>query len=415
MIDKSADTIRITPADGSWTATHGSQRFGGPEEIRVGEQVVLEHVDFYIDDVAGDAAVVDRVRAFRKGGSAIVISEGFFPYGVQPRFTQTCRYAANHVRVTFDLQWPRGGVVGRHLGVGGARLPGAWARYRCVPPALHLAHETKSRQHALAEPAAPGTMAGHWHRPPLALVFEGQDGTTCEIGTGNDIWRWENGLGYGIESGSFKIMHEPGGLRLIREPLMCCEPFEPKPRTYRFTWYAAWRGKRPAAADPVPGSTVGMPLDIDVHHGIRNVDPSRPLLLDFAQIPWPKRWQRAGSPAAFARDQRRGEPCWQSAGVQKLARRVIRQLAARRSPGRLVIRGVAPGVCWDPRHLDRKRPDGIAHWDLVSILDYAVWARAQLGPAWEIEIEPGKFGDLPSVTGLFSNNGFESNLALDRS
>ena len=84
-------------------------------------------------------------------------------------------------------------------------------------------------------------MLGHWHRPPLSVVFKRPNGTAIEVGTGSDIWRWEENLGYAPESGSYKIILTKDGLQFIREPLACCENFAPELRPYRFSWFIAWR------------------------------------------------------------------------------------------------------------------------------------------------------------------------------
>jgi len=413
MIERDKDRIRIAHPDGAWEAEHEAERFGGPALIRVNGTPVLEACRFYVDDITDESAVVKKNRAFRKAGTATVVSRGYLPFGREAGFIQTCRYAANHVRVTFDLHWPRGAVIRRHLGVGGLFLPGKWKRCFCVPPALHIADGAKPAWQEIPEPGEAPLMVGHWHRPPLALVFERDDGVAVEIGTGSDLWRWEYALGVGPESGSYKAMLEQDGLRLIREPLMCCAEFAPAPREYRFTWYAAWR------VPPAP-SPPDFPPGTDVKFGERqegasdseagatapdNADgPS--FALDPRRMPCPSAWRRAGSPMGYVRDERTPCPCWQSAGVQKTARRVIRQLAARPS-GWLTVRGLAPGVCWDPAHLDRKNRNGMGHWDVNAILDFAVWTRQQLGPEWRVRTDSPELNELPSLAGLFSRNGFE--------
>jgi hypothetical protein len=47
------------------------------------------------------------------------------------------------------------------------------------------------------------------------------------------------------------------------------------------------------------------------------------------------------------------------------------------------------------------------HWDITAIMDFASWARQQLGAEWEIVAESPLAGQLPSVNGLFRLNGFE--------
>ncbi len=412
MIERTDSIVKLGHPDGSWQATHDLSRFGGPHELHVAGTCVLESAHFHIDDFVDDSAVVTKARAFRKGGAGMVTSSAYLPFGGEPAFSQTCRYAANHARITFDLQWRAGSAVKRHLGLGGVFLPGAWKRVFCVPPVTHLAAGVQPGWHDL--PNAPGApdMLGHWHRPPLALVFEREDGLLLEVGTGTDVWRWEHCLGCGPEQASYKVMRQADGLRLVREPLMCCESFAPKARAYRFTWHLAWaaarRGRRHSAGARM--------LSIDAERGVSASDlediqtskKDAAVALDFAGIQWPAAAQRAPTQLGFVRDELDAAPCWQAPVPQRLARHVIRQLSATSAVRTLVVHGMEPGVCWCPAHLGRTRRDGLAHWDINAILDLAVWVRRQLGDECEIRADTGAWGVLPSLAGLFGRNGFDA-------
>ena len=113
MIERDVDTITLTHPDATWSAVHRTDSCAGPAQIRVGAVPVLRDCAFYVDDLHADAAVVTQLRAFRRGGTAVVASAGHFPIGAELAFRQTCRYAANHVRVTFDLRWRRGASANR--------------------------------------------------------------------------------------------------------------------------------------------------------------------------------------------------------------------------------------------------------------------------------------------------------------
>ena len=262
------------------------------------------------------------------------------------------------------------------------------------------------------DPAAPAPlMIGHWHRPPLALVFERADGSAVEVGTGDDLWRWEQSLGYGVEAGSYKVTREDGGIRLLREPLMCCEPFTPKPRDYRFTWYAAWRAPG-ATAPPALPPAVALRFDRQLNlmreaAGLGTGAAPLSLAVDVGGLAWPENCRRSCSAVAFAQGDRAEAPCWECASTQNALRRVIRQLAAARRPGSLTVRGATPWICWDPAHLERRGHDALTHWDMIGLLDFSVWARQQLGLAWDIRAVPDRLAELPSLACLFGPNGFE--------
>jgi len=289
-----------------------------------------------------------------------------------------------------DIQWPRDTVVRRHFGIGGLVLPGEWKRFFCIPPAMHLGDGMAARWEAVpAAPAVGEVMIGHWHRPPLALVFERSDGTAVEVGTGSDLWRWEHALGAGSEAGSYKVMLRGDGIRLVREPLMCCSAHTPEARPYRFSWYMAWRGSKGQR------KKTGMPkaerrlFALTANGELLGGDEAAPgfpvgragecVVMDAGGCVWPQEWCRAASIADFIRGKRSDVPCWHAGGVQKAARRAIRHLRAGSAEGWLLLHGVSPGVCWGPQHLGRSSENGLAHWDINALLDFAVWARRQLG------------------------------------
>ena len=411
MIEFDTTDIDILYCDGSWVATHDESRCDGPAVIELHGQPIATDHSFYVDDLQAEAAIMERFRAFRKAGAAVVQSGGHFPFGAESAFSQTCRYAANHVRVTADLRWKRGDRLKRHLGVGGLFLPGDWRRYFCVPPGLHLAEGVSPAWH----PVPPGDprpqMVGHWHRPPLSLTFERVDGVRVEIGTGDDLWRWERNLGFGPESGSYKIVSEPEGVRLIREPLMTCEEVVPKPRDYRFTSYLAWWSPQDEAvpdisvASPVSLTQQGEALLPDMASGSV---PS--LTLDLGAMPIPDTCLRVDSPADQVSGKPGGAPCWHCKPVQKNARRIIRRIASLGSVGALRISGLTPGPCWDPRHLGRPHERELLHWDMCAILDFAEWTRQQLGPDWAIAVESAGWSESAAMRGLMRENGFRTDL-----
>lgn len=405
MIERDDDGIVLQHPEG-WQARHGLERGGGPDEVRLNGTPILQDCGFHFDEIPDRSAVPRRIRDFRKGGAGVVAVEGYFPFGSEIRFKQTCRYAANHVRVSFDLNWPRRAVVRRHFGLGGMFLPGEWTRLFCVPPALHWAEGVTPWDRAVPPYQGTSQMIAHWHRPPAAMVFTRADGVRVEIGTGFDIWRWEHCLGYGPESGSYKVFVEEGGIRLVREPLMCCEQFEPPARPYRFTWYAAWDcGVRKSEAVEMPAASSRVALDSPAEQ--LSDERGGEMCVDVSREEWSPEHCRTPDPAALVRQRVLEAACWQSSGPQQRFRTFVRRLHAAESPAGLTVLGLQPGCCWHGSHVNQgSKP--IPHWDLPALLDLAVWTRQQLGAACAICCEPVGIGrELPSMTGLFGRNGFE--------
>ncbi len=412
MITRNDDIFSIIPDSGAWEALHDANRLSGPRSFRLGGRELWTDVQDSVNGMPLAGAVVKGAKAGTSAGCAVVKSSGYFPFGNQIALAQQSVYAANHALFTADLDWPAKTVVRRHLGLGAVRAPGAWTRFFCVPPAQHQAEGRAPCWQDIPTAAAGGDgkplMIGHWHRPPLALVLENADGLRLEFGTGTDLWRWEQSLGYGPESGSYKLLLDAGGITYVREPLMCCAEFAPAPRAYRFTWYAAWEKKHA----PPPETPEGLkPVAPDAHGNLdKDALPSDglPVLLDFGLMPVQDGWKRAAQPLEMAREPRRGAPCWECESVQKRARNAIRQLRTLRpGGGTLIVRGATPGICWDASHPGKRSGSLLAHWDINALFDFSEWTRKQLGDAWEIRAESaGPWAELPSVRGLFAPSGF---------
>ena len=407
MIELEQECIRVAPASGLWEAAHDAER-GGLQSLSVRGDELVGECAFYIDDVTLSSAAIEDVRSSVRAGIASVESRGHFPFGNETRFTQVWRYAANHVRITCDLSWPRVAELNRRLSVGGLFLPGEWKRYYCLPPALHVASGWSGGWCEIPPPGEGPMMIGHWHRPPLALVFEREDGKRLEVGTGSDLWRWEACMGAPPENASYKIMLGREGIRVVREPLMCSLPFVPRQRTYRWTWHLAWDAPPERLARP-DHRHKGRTVTQDKGRKVVLPPPGerQALCLDFGEVPWPESSLRVPGMPAYIRGEREPVPCWRSNATQKLARSLVRQLEAQCDPTRLIVQGLGPSPCWDSSHVQRRNRDGRVHWDLSRIMDFSVWTRQRLGPAWEIQLTGCRAArDLPSLNGLFAPSGF---------
>ena len=410
MIKHSEISYEVIPSDEAWRAVHTNDPYASPASLEFGGREILKDCRFYLDALGSERAPLGKTKGYRKGGAAVVEEHGHLPFGNQLRFVHTTRYASNHMRVTADFNWPRDTMVERHFGLDGLFLPGQWTEYAVIPPVLHLEEGVEPTTVAISAPADKPVMAGHWHRPPLSLVFRDASGLEVEIGTGMDIWRWEQCFGAGPENGSFKIMTEADGVRLIREPLMCCSPFVPDARQYRFKWYGAWREATQNSPLPKNPQVLKFEQNGEIDWAGWNISPEAPWLLDFRDVNWPEAATRDGEALTPGSD---AGVCWQSSAVNRMARRIFRQIAGRKSSGTLLVRGLNVGWCRNASHLERGGEDKVLrHWDIDGVLDLGVWARQQLGPDWDIRIAPETALSLPVLGGLFQENGFETEAVL---
>jgi hypothetical protein len=403
------DSVReIAPADGLWKARHDRARVDGPVEITCAGDCLVRDVTFRLDDFGADLLLSDRFRDFHKGGTSVVEVSGHYPFGAEVAMTQTFRYGARHLRVVSDLSVKKGATIRRQVGLGSLFLPGPWRRLYCIPPCQDLAEGKAAGWLDLPATAQGSATIARWRRAPLALLFERPNGARLEVGTGADLWRWDGHLGCGSGTASFTVLAENDGLRVQREPLLTDIEVQPQPRVYRWTWYLAWQPagyQAPIHEGPAPVPVRFTDQGEALVREAAGAAPCPALLLDLTHWPCLAQRRRAASPAALRRNERCPSPCWESAGVQKALRRVIRQVAALGPQGILTWRGLYPGPCWDPTHCDRQG-EPLPHWDLDALLGLSTWGRQQLGPGWQVQVEPPDGEILPSLTGLFAPTGF---------
>lgn len=413
MIKYTDSAVVLGHDDGLWTAEHSPEVGSGPLSICLLDDTLVKDCGFHIDDLTPDCAVLDKFRAYHRGGAAVVETKGVFPFGNEIRFSQVCRYAANHARFTFDFNWPKNTEVKRHLGLGNLFLPGEWRRLLILPPAPPLGSAPKPAWREIPPASEENMMLGHWHSPPLAVVFERPDGTRLEVGTGSDIWRWQNSFGAGPENGSYKIILEKDGIRFIREPLMCCAPFTPPARQVRFTWYMAWYGKSFAASKSTRADS---PLSLDKSKKLalpETLEANQAFSIDLAALVVPAAMRKSLSAADFIRGKTSGTACWENNAANKMVRAFIRQLAAKYDGGELRLKGLLPQLCFVPGHVDRKAENGIVHWDMGAILDLTTWIRRTLGDAWTLRLENRLVESLPSLRGIELANGFDPDAVIE--
>ena len=304
-----------------------------------------------------------------------------------------------------------GETISRHFSVGSFLLPGKWESMFVVPAAQHLVDGGKPYERQLPKWDGKDIMLGHWHRPPLSLVFKRKSGVRLEVGTGSDVFRWEQNMGYHPEHGSYKVTLTQAGLEVLREPLACCEDFVPEGRPFRYTWHLAW-DKAGVRSTPPEHEVVKAQVARNGHDlewekvkkafaAPRTDDKPRFLLVDIMDFLWEDTCKRCPSPQAFAAELVAPEPCWMTSPVEKKLKNLIRKLVEIPGVGGLIFRNVSPGICYHPSHVDKKNPMGVAHWDMGGMMDFAAWARQACRDKFEVYSEAAEGWDTPAMNTLF--------------
>ncbi|NMA42358.1 MAG: hypothetical protein GX946_03150 [Oligosphaeraceae bacterium] len=390
----SQNSYDIAHPEADWSAEHEHSYAGGLLHLSAHGNILLSNFHCRYDDMDSSTMTVDKSRCFRKSGAAVCLNESHTPYGGLS-FKQSLRYTANYIRVTHDLNWPKQSELRRSLEIGSAQLPGHWHKMLLfdIGTPGYCEHEL-----------LPGTELC-LDSLPLAMVFYNQQGQALEIGSGNDLWRWQKGLQFseGQANGKIVIKITEEALQLQRKVSLNQgeTALLPLAREYRFTSYIAW--SCPTLGTKLPAELQFCRPKMEPGKGLKMQDlsqcGSKPAIsLDFSQLLLPRQAARNLSEGL----------CWESKITQKFARRIIRQLADLAEEGYLLIEtGIFPGLCQDPVHCSRKEP--ALHWDLVAILDFCSWMRQKMGEGWRIKVQvPEPWCKLPSMSCLGAINGFRN-------
>ena len=366
----------------TWQARHGVDRPVGPDCLDAAGAPLVADMTIAIDDMADSLSVVDGVRLHQRGGEAIVRGTGHLPFGSEPRIVWASRYTDGCARFTVDLAVPRGTVLGSSLQLGSCRLPGDWLRVSV--------HGTDG---SVTELDLSDAALVTWEQPviPLLMVFTRADGMQLEVGSGGDVWRWQQGLLGSANRGRISLDRQEDGWLLGRHVTAVDEDTTPDARTYRITHYLAWNRPPATAAPAVDGIVATWRPNGDLAlRQLTDLAPGQALIIDMASLDLHEN---------LLRDQAPGGPCLASSRVQKRLKRIVRQIAnLERQDFPIRFRHLTAGLCGVGRHIDR---NGVRlHSDVGGLLDIATWLRGQLGPERDIAID-APAADRPLMHVLF--------------
>ena len=381
----------ISEKDNVWNARHASGRCGGPRQIEVNGTAILKDLKCAIDGQSDDMLHCKKAHLFHKAGQTIFQCDGTFKGG--QTYAQSCRYAGNSVRITWDLNWPKDTPVTSSVEIGSAVLPGEWRQVYAInaEPVPGLPYP------GLWKTLTPGEIL-FFDKLPASLVFERNDGVRLEYSLGFDLWRWNYGLG--VEGAStLTVQVGMDGITLTRRvaQTQAEEGVLPEAREYRFmaiiSW--SWPGMKPLAEI---SDAQELPL-LDNNQGFdMRQFKNAPVCLDYAKLPCIEGAMRTGYEASSK------APCLETSQAISLLKRCVRQLSETGKEGTLVIRNLEPGFCNAGNHVSKKGDR--LHWDLYDILTFASWAKNCLGEGWLLACPQNTWHDLPSLAGLHLPNGY---------
>ena len=381
MINKEEDKFTVIDDSGKWVAEHPPTGIHGPLKISYKNDTVLSDCIGYCGTKKETQAIARKTKDYHKGGTSVVETEGFMAFeDGKVNYKHSYKYSNKRVKVVSDVAFLGNTPINRHFGLGSLFLPGKWKNIYIIPAADLVSHGAQEKLISVPDYKGANIMLGHWHRPPLSVTFRRPNGTTIEVGTGSDLWRWEDNLGFSPESGSYKIILEEKGIRFIREPLACCEDFNPENRSYKFSWYIAWRenGANKALANhqpiPVTLDSKGEVNTKEIRNQLQDKSLYAYAVLDFDSFTWQDKQQTSKTAYDFIRNIKTSDACWTCSSVVTRAKNVIRKLAEIDELDGIIFKNLSPKICYQSHHVNKKFENGTVHWDINGLFDFASWA-----------------------------------------
>lgn len=316
------------------------------------------------------------------------------PFGSEPEIYRKYHYAANHFKVTTDISF-HSNFKSDILSIDTLHIKGVWSRVGVL---------TIKKEDAAAPPATcwnwmdiSSLTKMEYKEPPLLWLFEKENGIRLEIGTGDDLWRWNISSRMGKDS-SFILRNdkENGCLVIERRVISAPESVEVAMNNMRFSWYFSWEihGWEFVKQESVESSEFSFK-----NNSSEIQTPTHNPCFHFNNSEWPE------SARVLVNGNYAKSACLHSALVQNRLKDLVRHTASRISGGNVLISGIEPFFCESASHMDRPQKKNLQHWNISSILDLWFWANRHLcnsGSKFFITSpeENSLFSLLPSLRGL---------------
>ncbi len=285
------------------------------------------------------------------------------PFGSEPQITRQFEFAGNRAKITTDFVLKAPMEAGS-FEIDNLMVKGAWAKIGILKIGKPLSETSDIEWHAVGRDSS-------WklavEEIPLVILFEGDDGTKLEIGTGDDVWRWLQTETFPGTTASIVFEKASGGISVRRIFAKWNETGTIAPRKYRFTWYFAWEipGRKYFTCDAAGFSEFSF-------SGKNKILPGGGKYFKFPDRELPEMYSArfAGNPA--------GAPCFHAPPVSGLLRDWVRAVAAIKDGRPLVLGNLKVSLCDAAPHLERPQKKTLLHWNMIRVLDFHLWANKQL-------------------------------------
>ena len=311
------------------------------------------------------------------------------PFGAEPNLKREIAFCANHATISSYIEL-KGNLKVDRLNIDPLFLPGEWQRIGIINiPACGevipqpIWHDLDGSEQVVYDNK----------KPFLVCLLENSAGEIIEIGTGNDLWRWQAADSMAGASASFTVRVAADGVSIDRNVFVFDEATAMENRPWRFKWYLAW-GK---SGGKVEYPKITRPFAVNCKF---STEPDKPSVFDLTTA-------KIADVAAVIDDDNQvvGAYCLEAAMIMKQLRKFIRSATEHCDDDCLVFTGIEPHICASSSHLDRHKKVSLVHWDIMSLLEFYDWSLRQLAKTdLDLKFMPSESSNamiLPSMFGLY--------------
>lgn len=321
-----------------------------------------------------------------------VDSETVLPFGSEPKIKRKCEQAANHFRVTTDVS-VFSKIALESVCVDSLKIKGAWKEIDTYCQKDSKSQEIVKNTISIEDL---NTKAITFDYAPLAVVFRDESGVELEIGSGYDLWRWNNSDRFEAKR-LFSIKKHKDCIIFDRKPLVWKIEHEVSKFNFRYTWYFSWKKSDLEETDKKSSRRKAEALEITNNKLI----PANKDFTSVANVSLLSNWPESACVSNNT------EPCFASRQTENLLKSFVRSTLSNNIKDRekkLTLRDVNPQICFKASHLERAKEEAFTHWDYFYVMAFWEWANKHLAASGKNFCITMKddcvLAELPSALGL---------------
>ncbi len=330
------------------------------------------------------------------------------PFGSEPQVARNIQFAQNHAKIITDIEI-KSSLPVKKLYVDNFTLTGKITEIAVVSGKdLSVANilwqkiadldfsETENNKFSIYNS----------EKPFLILLVKNSSGDIFEVGTGDDLWRWQTALSHKHIGSEFSITVDSkcnvNVERLVLD-LTCDAEAKLESRNWRFKWYFAWQnGDQKTESKEELAELLNKAQLLTTAKGKKPDVITDNLIFKFTE--------ESLIDAAFLVDEAKktlNAPCFEAPVTLKALRKWLRSTitAADKSVKVITLICEDNALCYNASHLDRGNMEKVVHLDITSKMDFWIWANKQcLKRGLKLELKTlnnaGELINLPSLNDL---------------